>query len=334
MADLDFPYPEKLVAREPVWPPRVMAVRAGMPTELPWTRLFEEFEPGDLLVINETKVLRRRVFAGDVEILFLSTVDRKRWQVLFPSRKFAVGDRLELPEGVVVRLAEKGRPQVLESETVLEESYFERVGELPLPPYIQKAREERHNVEDDADWYQTAWASKPGSFAAPTASLHFRAEDMAALRARGVEIAPLTLHVGLGTFLPVTVDDLDQHLMHSEFVEVPAATLQAVRDTRARGGKVWALGTTVARSLESASLGRLRERPDGALEGETDLLIQPGYAWREVDRLLTNFHQPRSTLLALVSAFAGLETVQACYSWAIEREFRLFSYGDLTLWKR
>lgn len=335
VADLDFSHPEHLVAQAPVWPPRIMAVRGDKPpVELSWPGLLESFAPGDLLVINETKVLRRRVFAGEVEILFLGSADRLSWQVLFPSRKFALGDILELPEGVRARLTEKGRPQRLETDRPLDEAYFERVGELPLPPYIQKARDERHNVAADSRWYQTAWAGKPGSFAAPTASLHFRGEDLEALRARGVAVARLTLHVGLGTFLPVTVEDLDQHLMHEESVEIPAETREELRRVRERGGRVWALGTTVARSLESARGGKLRERADGGLEGATDLLIQPGHVWREVDALLTNFHQPKSTLLALVAAFAGLERVRACYSWAIGREFRLFSYGDLTLWTK
>ncbi|MBX3040404.1 MAG: tRNA preQ1(34) S-adenosylmethionine ribosyltransferase-isomerase QueA [Bdellovibrionaceae bacterium] len=334
--DLDFPYPESLVAIQPQSPPRVMWVEAGQPSEIPWAEVLNRIPAGDALVLNETKVLKRRVFAGDVEILFLdrSALNPREWKVLFPSRKMKVGETLELPGGVVMTLLEKGRPQRVETDRILTEEDFDAFGELPLPPYIQKARGERHNRELDRGWYQTAWAKEPGSFAAPTASLHFREEDLAVLVSRGVRLFKVTLHVGLGTFLPVTTEDLNDHVMHSEWAEIPVETGKGLADVRAKGGKVWALGTTVARTLESAAAGKLELGPGGELRGWTDLLIQPGYAWKSVDRLLTNFHQPQSTLLALVSAFATLPEVKAAYAWAIERKFRLFSYGDLSIWIR
>lgn len=333
-ADLDFPFPDELIATEPRRPSRVMWVADAAPVELTPSQLLSRIPAGDLLVVNDTRVLRRRVFSGDLEILFLASPDGRAWQVLFPAKAYKVGARIELPLGRSMVLTRKGRPQEVETDQPLDEFYFQQAGELPLPPYIQKMRDSRHTVDRDERWYQTAWAEKPGSFAAPTASLHFTAEDTAALEARGVQIARVTLHVGLGTFLPVKAEDLDQHEMHSEWAEIPPATWARVRATREKGGKVWALGTTVTRTLESAAHGKLAADGRGGWNGFTDLLIQPGFEWRVVDRLLTNFHQPKSTLLALVAAFAGLETVKACYQWAIERKFRLFSYGDLSAWIR
>lgn len=300
----------------------------GKPSEITVDELLSRFEPGDILVLNDTKVLHRRVFAGDVEILFLESADRVNWSVLFPSKKFAIGDTLDLPGGVKAELVEKGRPQKLRTSQPLSEDYFERVGEMPLPPYIQKARGARHTVGSDEQWYQTAWAQKPGSFAAPTASLHFRQNELAELRERGVHVEMITLHVGLGTFLPVLTEDLNDHTMHAEEVEISQAVWEKVQNAP----RVWALGTTVTRALESAALGKLAANPAGGFRGATDLLIQPGYDWKVVDRLMTNFHQPESTLLALVAAFAGLDEVKSAYAWAIERRFRLFSYGDLSVW--
>ncbi len=331
--DLDFEYPEDLVATHPQRPSRVMWVGVdGSPEELTLSELVKRIQPGDVLVLNNTRVLKRRVFAGDLEILFLCQKATRRWEVLFPSRKFKINDTILLPEGVSMRLLEKGRPQIVEVDRDLAEDYFERIAELPLPPYIQKARDERHNIAGDQAWYQTAWAQKPGSFAAPTASLHFSTEDICQLKARGVEVVEVTLHVGLGTFLPVTADDLDQHDMHEEYVEIESLVWQRIQEKRSQGHVVWALGTTTTRSIESAALGLLGQDEQGNWRGFTKLLIQPGYKFQVVDNLLTNFHQPQSTLLALVSAFSSLKTVKACYQWAIERKFRLFSYGDLSCW--
>lgn len=335
-ADLDYTYPDELIATEPKTPPRVMLVETSTPTEISFQDLLARIPAGDLLVVNDTKVLKRRVFAGDLEILFLGAMKEKprHWEVLFPSRTKKIGDEMELPFGAIMKLVAKGRPQVVEISRDLNEGDFERAAELPLPPYIQKARGERHNRQPDESWYQTAWAQNPGSFAAPTASLHFKPEDIEGLKARGVQVEKVTLHVGLGTFLPVTAEDLDHHTMHAEIAEIPAKTARALQRTKASGAKIWALGTTVTRTLESAAVGKLEGDFETGFRGATDLLIQPGYEWQMVDRLLTNFHQPKSTLLALVSAFAGAQTVKACYAWAIERRYRLFSYGDFSLWIR
>lgn len=323
--DLKYDYPETLVATEPVRPSRVLWVADGEAKEITPAELLSAIPAGDALVVNNTRVLKRRVFAGDLEILFLSQ-DGLKWQVLFPSKKYAMGEVIELPLGRTMKLMKKGRPQEVETDQVLDEAYFSQVAELPLPPYIQRARGERHTVSEDESWYQTAWASKPGSFAAPTASLHFSASDIEKLKSRGVHVLEITLHVGLGTFLPVSAEDLDDHEMHEEFFEISPAVWKELQKIKSQGGKIWSLGTTATRTLESASAEKL--------SGFTKLLIQPGYQWKMVDRLLTNFHQPESTLLALVAGFADLETVKRVYQQAIEKKFRLFSYGDLSVWVR
>jgi S-adenosylmethionine:tRNA ribosyltransferase-isomerase len=313
-----------------------MLVRGpAKPVELANTReLFAEFQSGDCLVLNETRVLRHRVFTeAGLEILFLEALndERTRWSVLCPSSRWKPGTQQILSRGIALDLVARGRTQVVQAEQPLSAEYFESCGEMPLPPYIQKARGERHNRADDSSQYQTAWAKNQGSLAAPTASLHFTKSDLERLKDRGVRIVKLTLHVGLGTFLPVNVESLDEHVMHAENVTIPADTWRAVSEC---SGRVWALGTTVARSLESAAAGMLKLEANGDYSGATALFIRPGFTWKVVDVLMTNFHQPRSTLLALVAAFAGLEHVKECYAWAIERHFRLFSYGDLTVWTK
>lgn len=333
LSDLNYDFPEDLLAQSPQRPSRVMWVDDRGPREISLRELILQIPAGDTLVLNDTKVLKRRVFAGELEILFLNQKTVDTWEVLFPSKKYKIGDRIDLPEGVKAELVEKGRPQVLRLSHQINEAYFERVAELPLPPYIQKARALRHTSSKDEAWYQTVWAEKPGSLAAPTASLHFSQEDIQELKDRGVNVEKITLHVGLGTFLPVTVDNLDQHEMHSEYLEVSHAVWQRIQQTRKAGARVWCLGTTSVRALESVAQNLIKSNGEEFF-GSTRLLIQPGFKFQIVDALLTNFHQPQSTLLALVAAFSELDKVKACYSWAIERRFRLFSYGDLSVWTR
>jgi len=387
-SELQFSYPENLVAISPSRPSRVMWVQSpDQFSEITMAELLERIPAGDVLVINDTKVLPRRIFAQD-EILFLNPIKNENsistWEVLFPSKRWKIGESQELivggkPTGVSMTLKQKGRPQIVELTPEVNEEFFYKWGELPLPPYIQKAREQsgkennasdtisgsgsdmaavassRHTVSEDQSWYQTCWAEKAGSLAAPTASLHFSVSDLQKLKDKGVQVLKITLHVGLGTFLPVTTDDLNDHPMHSEWVEIPASVWQALLNAKNNGHHVWAMGTTVARSLESAALGKIKSRAHllqnsmlnnspassdnlnddldvESLIGETNLLIQPGYQWQVVDRLLTNFHQPESTLLALVAAFSDLKTVKSVYQCAIEKHFRLFSYGDLSVW--
>lgn len=333
VSDLEFEFPEELIAVSPSRPSRVMWVdESKKPVEINIENLLLKFKTDDVLILNNTQVLKRRVFADSVEILFLKQLNATDWEVLFPSKKYKVGDSLNLPQGVTLTLLAKGRPQKVRMSEELQESYFQEVAELPLPPYIQKARKERHTIQSDETWYQTAWASKPGSFAAPTASLHFSQNDLDLLSSRGVKICEVTLHVGLGTFLPVQTDDLDDHDMHEEYVEISAEVWNQIQTAKTSGHNVWALGTTATRSVESAACGLLSGDAEVGFSGFTKLLMQPGYHFKIVDRLLTNFHQPQSTLLALVSAFSSLEVVKSCYKWAVERKFRLFSYGDLSCW--
>jgi S-adenosylmethionine:tRNA ribosyltransferase-isomerase len=330
LSDLRFEYPENLVATSPQRPSRVLWVEKGEAREISLAQLLASIPAGDLLVLNNTRVLKRRVFAEqagggpELEILFLGAKSSRQWEVLFPSKKYAVGSVIALPEGLKMTLLQKGRPQLVELNQEVGEDYFSRNAELPLPPYIQKARGERHNQQADESWYQTAWAKHDGSFAAPTASLHFSVEDIQGLRNRGVQVIEVTLHVGLGTFLPVTAEDLDQHEMHSEYFEIAESDWQKILFAKASGQKIWALGTTAVRALESAGRGKT--------SGFTQILLQPGSEFKVVDRLLTNFHQPESTLLALVAGFAGLALVRRAYELAIQQGFRLFSYGDLSVW--
>ena len=351
LSELDFEYPEDLVATERAssssFASRVMLVDSALvsaggvpaePREITRDQLLELFRPGDLWVVNETRVLKRRVFTKQgLEILFIRALNQEQteWEVLCPSSRWKQGTEQSVGS-VSLDLFERGRPQKLRSSVPLLRDFFEDLGELPLPPYIQKARGERHTrIEDDRD-YQSIWASEKhgdgGSLAAPTASFHFDEKFLRDLEARGIETAKVTLHVGLGTFLPVTVENLDDHVMHAESAEISKSTREKVAATKKAGGRIVAVGTTVTRTLEAMALGHFEERTDGSLAGETSLLIRPGFDWKVVDVLLTNFHQPKSTLFALVAAFTSLETVHAAYQWAIAKRFRLFSYGDLSVW--
>lgn len=356
LTELDFEYPDELVATERVFPSRTMLVAPSVPSrdsssenprEISRDELLKLFGPGDLWVVNETRVLKRRVFTKEgLEILFIRHLNEARteWEVLCPSSRWKPGT-VQTVGSVTFELIERGRPQKLRSSVRLAEDFFEEAGELPLPPYIQKARGERHTRTEDDREYQSIWAKNGGSLAAPTASFHFDDAFTKQLEARGVEIAKVTLHVGLGTFLPVTVDNLDDHVMHAEFAEIPKETQEKIARVKSSGGRVIAVGTTVTRTLEAMALGHFAEASSGlettstsssiaTLRGETALLIRPGHEWKIVDVLLTNFHQPKSTLLALTAAFSSLDCVKAAYAWAIERKFRLFSYGDLSVWFR
>lgn len=330
--DLKYNYPEELIATEPARPSRVMWVDGdGRPTEVSVSDLIQKIPAGDVLVLNNTRVLKRRVFSGDLEILFLDEIESGQnhsiYQVMFPSKKVKVGDQIILPNNSVMTLLEKGLPQKVSVSPKLTDADFDKIAELPLPPYIQKARGERHNAVADESWYQTAWATVSGSFAAPTASLHFSKKDLQTLKNKGVQIEFITLHVGLGTFLPVRVENLDDHEMHEEIYEVSAKTWDVILNAKKNKQSIWALGTTVTRTLETIARSE-------KLTGASKLLLQEGSEFKIVDYLMTNFHQPESTLLALVAGFAGLNKVKHNYSWAIDRRFRLFSYGDLSVWQK
>jgi S-adenosylmethionine:tRNA ribosyltransferase-isomerase len=283
---------------------------------------------GALLVVNDTRVIPARLrgvkpSGGKAEFLLVRarSAEGRRWEALGrASKPMRDGVVIEIGEGLAVRIL--GRDgMMLDVELLADDPWaaIERHGEMPLPPYMHRAPD-----ESDRERYQTVYADRPGAVAAPTAGLHLTEALFDAMRARGIERVPVTLHVGPGTFAPVMVDDLDEHPMHTEWYDVPEATAAAVREAKCTGRPVVAVGTTVVRTLESWALGEART-------GETRLLIQPGYAFRVVDALLTNFHLPRSTLLALVMAFGGVEPVRAAYAMAVASRYRFFSYGDAML---
>ena len=289
--------------------------------------------PGDVVVMNDTRVLRARVAGskpsgGRVELLVERLLpDDEAWAQLRASHLPKVGTTVLLPGGASAEVLARdgGFFRLRLRGTGPVELWLERHGELPLPPYIA-----RPAGADDAARYQTVYARVPGAVAAPTAGLHFDEALLARLEARGVRLARVTLHVGAGTFLPVRDADLTRHRMHRERFVVPQETVDAIAAARARGGRVLAVGTTSLRALEAAS-------SEGALvagASETALFIRPGYRFRVVDRLLTNFHLPRSTLLMLVAAFAGLATIRHAYAHAIAARYRFFSYGDAMLLER
>lgn len=294
----------------------------------------EYVREGDVLVLNETRVIAARVFGtrpsgGRVELLLLRPHHGRydpsatRWQALAkPGRRLQAGQRItfgDLAQAEIVGVHEDGVRDVEFSLRVPFEEFLERAGKLPLPPYI-------HNESEEAQQrYQTIFAREPGSVAAPTASLHFTESVFAALRAKGVEIVKLVLDVGLGTFRPMQGERLDQHVMHSESFSIPAATVDAIAAAKRENRRVIAAGTTVVRALEGSAVQYGSPRP-GA--DETSLFITPGFQFRVVDAMITNFHLPQSTLMVLVTAFAGRETILRAYEEAVKREYRFFSFGD------
>jgi len=379
----DYHLPPELVARYPAErrdESRLLVVRregAGAPNpdaaasppggslERSFERPFEHrrfddlpsyFRPGDLLVLNESRVLPVRLLGAKptgaaAEVLLLRPLDEAalRWEALVrPGSKLKPGRRVVVAPGELEVVIEEGLPdggRIVRLETPFAgPEALERFGRIPLPPYL-----ERPDEALDRERYQTVYARVPGSVAAPTAGLHFTPELLAAVEARGVEVARVTLHVGPGTFRPVEAERIEGHAMHAERWEVPEAAAEAVARTRARGGRVWAVGTTVVRTLESAweddadgspGLGESRGRGHGrgpaqgrvrAGGGETRLFLHPGVPIRVVDGLITNFHLPRSTLLMLVGAFLGHGRTMATYAEAVREGYRFYSYGDAML---
>jgi S-adenosylmethionine:tRNA ribosyltransferase-isomerase len=340
LADFDFELPRELIAQHPAPErsgSRLLDGRGALPQDRSFRDLPSLLEPGDLLVFNDTRVIKARLLGvkptgGAVEALVERVLPgHEVWAHLRASKSPRAGSVVRFgdafdaevlgrggPDDSLFRLRFPGDPLEL----------LERHGHVPLPPYIEHA----DSLEDEAR-YQTVFAARPGAVAAPTSALHFDPAVLSALDARGVRRAAITLHVGAGTFQPVRAERLAEHRMHSEWFEVGAATAEAIAATRAARGRIVAVGTTSLRALESAAL----RSPDGkvaACSGETDLFIVPGFSFRAVDLLLTNFHLPRSTLLMLVSAFAGHAHVMALYRHAVEARYRFFSYGDCMLLAR
>ena len=338
--DFDFDLPPELIAQHPA-PERTASRLLHVAGDAWHDRRFIDFpqlvRPGDLLVFNDTKVIKARLFGrkesgGQVEVLIERIVDRRHAVAqIRASKSPKPGTRIVLENAFTLTVT--GRTGTSEEFFALAlkgdgdlYALTEAHGRLPLPPYITHAAE----VEDESR-YQTVYARETGAVAAPTAGLHFDDALLATLRARGAELAWLTLHVGAGTFQPVRVQDIAEHRMHCERFDVPQATVDAVARTRARGGRVIAVGTTSLRALEAAAQKDELRSELHAGPAETDIFITPGYRFRVVDRLVTNFHLPKSTLLMLVSAFAGCATIRAAYRHAIGERYRFFSYGDAML---
>ena len=339
LSDFDFDLPDALIAQHPAaqrTESRLLVVtpQTSIFQDARFTDLIDQLEPGDLMVFNNSKVIPARLFGqkasgGQVEILVERiTHDNQALAMLRVSKKPAVGSQIQLnaPAGVQGPLITVlGRDATYDDRFVLQfpESVLDvlhRCGELPLPPYIHHKPD-----QEDANRYQTVYAQTPGSVAAPTAGLHFDEPFLARLDAKGIRRAFVTLHVGTGTFAPVRTEDLSAHQMHAEWYELPIETAEAIAQARKEGRRVVAVGTTSLRTLESAAI-------DGGLvspgQRETDIFIRPGYAFQVVDALLTNFHLPKSTLLMLVAAFVGYDTMRKAYAHAVESRYRFFSYGD------
>jgi S-adenosylmethionine:tRNA ribosyltransferase-isomerase len=339
LADFDFQLPPELIAQHPAAERSASRLLDGRGV-LPIDRVFRELPslllPGDLLVFNDTQVIKARLFGekpatgGAVEALVERILpNNEALAHLRASKAPKPGSTIAFAGGAFEAevLGRAGPDDALfhlrfPSDPL---ALLQEHGHVPLPPYITHA-----DAAEDIERYQTVFAERPGAVAAPTASLHFDAGVLAALEARGVGRAQVTLHVGAGTFQPVRSENLDEHRMHSEWFEVPESTVAAIEAAQARGGRVVAAGTTTLRALESAALG-------GRLQAgarDTDLFIRPGFRFHVVDTLVTNFHLPKSTLLMLVSAFAGHDQVRALYRHAIEARYRFFSYGDAMLLQR
>ncbi|MEK7919615.1 tRNA preQ1(34) S-adenosylmethionine ribosyltransferase-isomerase QueA [Burkholderia contaminans] len=343
LSDFDFNLPPELIAQTAL-PDRTASrllevdgtVAPARLTDRHFTELPSCIAAGDLLVFNDTKVLKARFFGqkasgGKIEVLIERvTGTHTALAQIRASKSPGAGTTLRLADAFDVTVGERVDPFFTLNFPAPCLDLIEQYGRLPLPPYIE------HDPDaTDETRYQTVYASNPGAVAAPTAGLHFDQPMLDRLDAMGVERATLTLHVGAGTFQPVRVDNIAEHKMHSEWYDLPQSLVDKIAATRARGGKVIAVGTTSMRALEAAARSADEAgRPLAGTQAETDIFITPGYRFRVVDRLVTNFHLPKSTLLMLVSAFAGVETIRAAYRHAIDERYRFFSYGDAMLLTR
>lgn len=327
-SDFDYPLADEKIAYRPLkdrQDSKLMVLKRGDNSILD-RRFFELPEllgHGDLLIFNDTKVIPARVYGkkksgGYTEILLLERLEGNSWKCL--AKKPKEGLALEFEEGVTGMLrSNAGSEWIIEfSEDI--DNYLNRYGKMPLPPYIKREAEEEDKVT-----YQTVYAKLEGAAAAPTAGLHFTTGLIEEIEQRGIETGYVTLHVGLGTFLPVKEENVSNHIMHSEYIEVPERTATLVNKAKKEGRRVVAVGTTVVRTLESSVDEADRVKP---FSGRTELFITPGFEFKIVDALITNFHLPRSTLLMLVSAFAGKEYIFQAYGYALENDYRFLSYGD------
>lgn len=334
VTDFDYELPEALIAQFPVEPrdtSRLLTlnkVTGAVEHKAHFYELVEELNEGDVLVFNNTKVIPARLYGhregsgGKVEVLLLTPCGENRWECLVkPGKKCPVGQVIVFDERLKATVLDKtdfgGRIVEFTVDGIFDD-IIQEIGEMPLPPYI-------HEKLEDKERYQTVYAKEKGSAAAPTAGLHFTPELLEKIKAKGVELEFVTLHVGLGTFRPVSVESIEDHDMHSEFYSVSPETAERINDAKAKGRRIIAVGTTSVRTLESASTD------DGVLQGTsgwTQIFIYPGYTFKMVDALVTNFHLPQSTLLMLISALAGREHCLAAYEEAVREKYRFFSFGD------
>lgn len=339
VADFDYDLPDELIAQFPLEKrvdSRLLHVqKEGGLVDRQVGDMLDQLESGDLLVLNNTKVIPARLFGqkdsgGRVEVLLERVTSENQFLAqVRSSRSPKVGQKILIDGDESVTLSMLGRENtfyLLElNQQVDIFEWLQRVGHIPLPPYIERA-----DQKDDIDRYQTVFAERQGAVAAPTAGLHYDDDLLAKIRDKGVQIQMLTLHVGAGTYQPVRVDSIDEHVMHCEWIDVNQTVCDAIIDVKQNGNRVVAVGTTVVRSLETAA----REAKSELIEpyqGDTDIFIYPGFEFKVVDLLQTNFHLPQSTLMMLVSAFASYEKVMKAYQHAIEQRYRFFSYGDSML---
>ncbi|MCQ4773893.1 MAG: tRNA preQ1(34) S-adenosylmethionine ribosyltransferase-isomerase QueA [Lachnospiraceae bacterium] len=333
-ADFYFDLPQELIAQDPLEDrssSRLMVLdrKTGEIEHHIFKEVIDYLNPGDCLVVNNTKVIPARLFGSKegteakIEILLLKRKENDVWETLVkPGKKAKPGTRISFGDGLltgeVIDVVEEGNRLIKFTYDGIFEEILDQLGQMPLPPYIT------HQLKDK-NRYQTVYAKHDGSAAAPTAGLHFTPELLEAIKAKGVNIAHVTLHVGLGTFRPVKVEDVTNHHMHSEFYIVEEDQAKLINETKQRGGKIVSVGTTSCRTLESAT------DDQGVLHagsGWTDIFIYPGYQFKMIDRLITNFHLPESTLLMLVSALAGKDNIMAAYEEAVKERYRFFSFGD------
>ena len=334
-ADFDFHLPEELIAQTPLEKrdsSRLLIVdrETGQFSDQHFDNIIDQLEPGDALVMNNTRVLPARLYGtkpetgGHVELLLLKNTQGDFWEVLAkPAKRLRVGTRVSFGDGrltatVTEELEHGGRIVHFDYQGIFLE-VLESLGEMPLPPYI-------HEKLEDRERYQTVYSKENGSAAAPTAGLHFTEELLDKIAAKGVKLVYLTLHVGLGTFRPVSVDNLEEHEMHSEFYSLSEEAAETLRQVKASGHRIVAVGTTSIRTLET--IGSKFEGQIQADSGWTNIFIKPGYQWKIVDAFSTNFHLPKSTLVMLVSAFAGRQLTLEAYEHAITERYRFFSFGD------
>ncbi len=336
-SDFYFDLPQELIAQDPLEDRSssrllVLDRETGKTEHHVFKDVIDYLNPGDCLVVNNTKVIPARLFGSKegteakIEILLLKRKENDVWETLVkPGKKAKPGTRISFGDGLltgeVIDVVEDGNRLIKFTYDGIFEEILDQLGQMPLPPYIT------HQLKDK-NRYQTVYAKHDGSAAAPTAGLHFTPELLEAIKAKGVNIAHVTLHVGLGTFRPVKVEDVTNHHMHSEFYIVEEDQAKLINETKQRGGKIVSVGTTSCRTLESAT------DDQGILQagsGWTDIFIYPGYKFKMIDRLITNFHLPESTLLMLVSALAGKDKIMAAYEEAVKERYRFFSFGDAML---